>query len=99
MPFGEFNPAETSEALTVAPVVALYSPIVLLPTFVSKICPRAVPGIAQSAATATAATRAGVSCRENRGETFMVGVLLFIGLFGGLSRNSHVACHDPSALP
>ena len=36
MPIGPFNPEEMKELLIVAPVVALYSPIVLLPIFVTK---------------------------------------------------------------
>jgi len=49
---GPFSP-EINDAFTVAPEV-VYSPIVPLP-FVSKICARAVPGTAQSAAEATKA--------------------------------------------
>jgi hypothetical protein len=41
-------------------------------------------------ASATRTMRAGASRRENRGETFMVRVLVFIGLFAGLCRNPHV---------
>ena len=52
MPIGSANP-ETSEALIVAPVVALYSPIVPAPKFVSKICPRLVAGMTQTVADAT----------------------------------------------
>ena len=37
MPVGLFNPEEMKELLIVAPVVALYSPIVLLKAFVTKI--------------------------------------------------------------
>jgi len=48
---GLFNP-EIKALLTVAPEV-VYSPIVPLLGFVSKICARAVPGMAQSAAEAT----------------------------------------------
>ena len=36
MPTGSFNPEEMKELLIVAPVVALYSPIVLLPESVTK---------------------------------------------------------------
>src|SRR4029077_18393146 len=36
MPIGPFNPVEMKELLIVAPVVALYSPIVLVPIFVTK---------------------------------------------------------------
>ena len=36
MPIGPFNPEEMKELLIVAPVVALYWPIVLLPIFVTK---------------------------------------------------------------
>ncbi len=52
MPGGVFNPA-TSEAFTVAPEV-VYSPTVPVPSeppsSTTKICPRAVAGLAQSAA-------------------------------------------------
>ena len=36
MPDGPFNPEEMKELLIVAPVVPLYSPIVLLPLFVTN---------------------------------------------------------------
>ena len=39
MPTGSFNPEEMKELLMVAPVVALYSPIVSLPAFVTNRLP------------------------------------------------------------
>ena len=101
MPTGPFNPEEMKELLIVAPVVALYSPIVLLLAFVTKISARLVTGMRQSAA-ATAAKRSGAKARESGPESDLVFVfkglnlkilnegLVFMGLVlcGVFYRNS-----------
>ena len=74
IPNGLFNPEEMKALLIVAPVVALYSPIVLLPPFVTKIWARPVTGMRQSAAT-TAAKRTSV---ENL--KILTEGLVFMGL-------------------
>jgi hypothetical protein len=53
MPVWRPNP-DTSAAFTVAPEVALNLPIVLLPMFDTKICPRVVAGTAHSASSKAA---------------------------------------------
>jgi hypothetical protein len=64
------------ELLIVAPVVALYSPIVLVFAFVTKIWPRLVTGTTHSAA-ATAPMRTAAKAARN-----WILVSVFIGLCG-----------------
>src|SRR5437763_11460915 len=87
IPCGPFNPEEMKALLIVAPVVALYSPIVLLPPFVTKIWARLVTGMRQSAAT-TAAKRTSVENLKILNEALVFMGLVLCGVFYRNSQSS-----------
>ena len=87
IPNGLFNPEEMKALLIVAPVVALYSPIVLLPPFVTKIWARPVTGMRQSAAT-TAAKRTSVENLKILNEALVFMGLVLCGVFYRNSQSS-----------